>query len=254
MLGKFGTINNTNYFSGEKYHHKSQQCPIVYLILKAYFYWMYAQKSPRDSSKFNCMLKQDVHNWWKITLYHWLIQNKTEKHDEVYSPLLKQLRNNEEERSQFLTNCSGIREISEVYLVEIWKKQLEVAMRFDLFVDAAPRCAHDDTVHPQAETTKHCCSSSEETLHTWDDALPMPWMVVWTQKPSTSSLFQCMQIATVGLEQSAEHSMLWSGNIPSWWRWQQRPCSFSGTMVFWSCKAFFEAVRRPKAKQGRFDA
>jgi hypothetical protein len=25
MLGEFSTINNTNYFSGKNYHHKSQQ-------------------------------------------------------------------------------------------------------------------------------------------------------------------------------------------------------------------------------------
>jgi hypothetical protein len=75
-------------------------------------------------------------------------------------------------------------------------------MQLDLFVDAAPRCAYEDMVQSQAETTKHHCSS-EETLHTLEDALTLPRTTVLTQKPSTSPLCQCMQIATVGLEQSA---------------------------------------------------
>jgi hypothetical protein len=58
-------------------------------------------------------------------------------------------------------------------------------MHLALFVDAAPRCAHDDTVQPQAET-KHRRPFSEETLHTPDDALSLPPTAVCTQKPSTS--------------------------------------------------------------------
>jgi hypothetical protein len=75
-------------------------------------------------------------------------------------------------------------------------------MQLDLFIDVAPRCAYEDMVQSQAETTKHR-RSSEEMLHTLEDALTLPRTALLTQKPSTSPLYQCMQIATAGLKQSA---------------------------------------------------
>jgi hypothetical protein len=83
-------------------------------------------------------------------------------------------------------------------------------MRLALFVDAAPHCAHDDTVQPLAETKNH---HRRYTL--WMMPSPCPGQQCALRSRAHRLLCQCMQITTVGLEQSAEHSMLQCGKRPS---------------------------------------